>query len=157
MSLDSKHKLVPIAKDICRELRKNQTKAEQVFWENVRDRKFLGLKFYRQYPLFVDDNGRETFLLADFYCHEKRLVVEIDGKIHDYQKGHDELREQLIREKAIVVKRFRNEEVELNILGVMEKLKSYVVSSVQRTHPPAPSPRLRRDLRLGKKEKGRII
>lgn len=126
MSFDSKHKLVPIAKEICRELRKNQTKAEQIFWENVRDRRFFRLKFYRQYPLFVDDNGRETFLVADFYCHEKRLVVEIDGKIHEHRKNHDQLRERLIHENAIVVRRFKNEEIEYDIRGVMRRLQVFL-------------------------------
>ncbi len=123
MSLDSKHKLVPIAKDICRELRKNQTKAERVFWQQVRDKRFLGLKFYRQHPLFVDDNGRETFVIADFYCHRKRLDVEIDGNVHDGQEDRDALRENLIREKSIEVIRFRNEEVESDIEGVMRRLR----------------------------------
>ncbi|MEO8168754.1 MAG: DUF559 domain-containing protein [bacterium] len=134
MSFDSKHKLVPIAKEISRELRRNQTKAEQIFWENVRGRRFLGLKFYRQYPLFVDDNGRETFLVADFFCHEKKLVVEIDGKIHDYQKGHDELRERLIRERTIVVKRFKNEEVEQDISRAMKSLED-LVGAIENSSP----------------------
>ena len=126
MSLDSKHKLVPIAKDSCRELRKKQTNAERVFWEQVRGRRFLGLKFFRQYPLFVDDNGRETFLIADFYCHGKRLDVEIDGKVHDGQKDRDALRENLIREKSIEVIRFRNEEIESDIEGVKSTLRNAV-------------------------------
>lgn len=126
MSADVRGKLIPIAKGICRELRKYATLAEKIFWEQVRDRRFLGLKFYRQHPIFVDDNGRETFFVADFYCHEKKMVVEIDGRIHDYQKRHDEMREELIREKAIFVKRFHNEEIEGDIQEVMRKLKEYV-------------------------------
>ena len=54
------------------------------------------MKFYRQHPLFVDLDGRETFFVADFYCHECMVVIELDGKIHDYHKMHDEARAEVI-------------------------------------------------------------
>ena len=136
MSLDSKHKLVPVAKELCRDLRKRQTKAEEIFWNEVRNRKFLGLKFYRQFPIFIDANCRETFFIADFYCHEKRIVVEIDGRIHDYRKDHDELREELICSEGIQMIRFKNDDVENDACRVIAALESFVVSSVQRTQAP---------------------
>ena len=129
MSLSVKDKLIPIAKGVCRELRSNATPAEQLFWEEVRDRKFLNLKFYRQHPLFVDINGRETFFVADFYCHEKKLIIEIDGRIHDFQTNDDVLREQIIRDKSIRVLRFRNEEVEKDIFGVLDRVGKYLCNS----------------------------
>ena len=92
MSLARSPKLAAVAKATCRELRRNSTAAEQLFWTRVRDRKFRGLKFYRQHPIFVDNDGRETFFVADFYCHEYRLAVAIDGKVHDDQKEHDKVR-----------------------------------------------------------------
>jgi very-short-patch-repair endonuclease len=82
MSLSRNPKLVEIAKFICRDLRKHSTDSEQVFWEAVRNRKFLNIKFYRQYPLFFDYFGKETFYVADFYCHENSIAVEIDGAYH---------------------------------------------------------------------------
>jgi len=57
-----------------RELRKSQTPAEQILWEMIRDRRFLNLKFRRQHQ--IGD------YIADFYCHEKQLVIELDGSIH---------------------------------------------------------------------------
>jgi len=84
MSLNRDPRLIEIAKQLCRELRKNQTKAEKIFWEAVRNRKFMGLKFYRQYPLFFDYTGKETFYIADFFCFEKKCVIEIDGKIEKF-------------------------------------------------------------------------
>lgn len=61
-------------------MRNRSTPAENLFWGRVRNRGFLGLKFYRQHPIFVDLDGRETFYVADFYCHEHKLLVEVDGK-----------------------------------------------------------------------------
>ena len=122
MSLSSDPRLREIAKQLCRELRQRQTNAEEIFWQAVRDRKFLGLKFYRQYPLFFDYLGKETFFIADFFCHERQLVVEIDGKIHDYRKDHDELRTFIINMMGIEVVRFRNEEIEKDLGNVLARL-----------------------------------
>jgi very-short-patch-repair endonuclease len=78
MSLNKKNELIEVAKIICRDLRKRQTKAEEIFWQAVRNRKFLGNKFLRQHPIFYDLKGKESFFIADFYCHEKKLIVELD-------------------------------------------------------------------------------
>ena len=58
-----------------RELRQSATNAEKILWEYLRNRKLEGLKFRRQHPI-------DKFI-ADFYCHEKKLVVELDGAVHD--------------------------------------------------------------------------
>jgi len=126
MSLSGDPRLRQIAKQLCRELRQRQTNAENIFWQAVRDRKFLGLKFYRQYPLFFDYLGKETFFIADFFCHERKLVVEIDGKIHDYRKDHDQLRTFIINMMGIEVMRFRNEEIENDLNGVLTRLTTFL-------------------------------
>jgi very-short-patch-repair endonuclease len=74
MSLSHDPQLREIAKELCRKLRKNQTKAEKIFWEAVRDRRFIGLKFYRQYPIFLDFSGQETFFIADFFLKSSQLL-----------------------------------------------------------------------------------
>lgn len=61
MSLNKKQQLVKIAKVICRELKKNFTKAERIFWEKVRNRGLYGKKFERQYPTFHDYTGKKHF------------------------------------------------------------------------------------------------
>ena len=81
MSLNSKTKLVEVAKVVCRELRKHSTEAERIFWEAVRNKKFCNRKFYRQYPLFHDITGKETFFIADFFCYEEKLIIELDTNI----------------------------------------------------------------------------
>src|SRR5689334_15835600 len=58
-----------------RELRKASTTAERILWEHLRNGKLAGLKFRRQHPLLK--------FIADFYCHEKKLVVELDGAVHN--------------------------------------------------------------------------
>ncbi|MCB0288741.1 MAG: endonuclease domain-containing protein [Calditrichaeota bacterium] len=126
MSLNKDPRLKQIALARCRALRKNQTSAEKIFWKAVRDRNFMGLKFYRQHPLFFDYLGKETFYIADFYCHEKQLVIEIDGKIHESQQEKDALRTLMINLLGIAVLRFSNAEVESRLPGVLEELRKAV-------------------------------
>jgi len=129
MSLNKNNGLRQIAKMRCRELRKNSTKAEQIFWERVRNRKFMGLKINRQFPIFYDLLGKESFYIADFYCHKKRLVIELDGEIHEHQKEQDKLRTDVLESQGIKVIRFKNEEVERNIDDVLAKVSKNL------THP----------------------
>jgi very-short-patch-repair endonuclease len=124
--------VVQKAKELCRELRKRSTRSELLFWQKVRNRKVLGKKFLRQYPIFFMYMDKKTFFIADFYCHENRLVVEIDGKNHDYQREYDELRTYIINNLDIEVVRFRNEEIERNISSVLERLRVVLIGQ---THP----------------------
>jgi len=117
------------AKELCRELRKRSTRSELIFWTEVRNRKILGKKFLRQYPIFFEYLNQKRFFIADFYCHEAGLVIEIDGKNHDYQKEYDELRTYMINNLGIEVVRFQNEDMEREIDKVLEKLKRIL------THP----------------------
>jgi very-short-patch-repair endonuclease len=128
MSLNNKTKLVQIAKSVCRELRKNQTEAEKIFWQTVRNRKFFGKKFYRQYPIFHDLTGKETFFVADFYCHEARLVVELDGKIHQYKLREDGMRKEVINHLGIKVIRFKNDEILNDLWRVLDDVQNYLDS-----------------------------
>jgi len=128
MSSSKNHDLVDIAKQRCRELRKSQTKAEIIFWQAVRNRKFRGLKFCREHPIFIDFDGRETFFIADFYCAEKKVLVEIDGKIHDFQEEQDALRTEFCNLKGIRVFRFKNEEIERDIRFVLKRLEEILAT-----------------------------
>ena len=122
MSLNNKKKLVDVAKVVCRELRKNSTEAEREFWEAVRTKK-LGKKFYRQFPFFHDITGKETFFVADFYCHEEKLIVELDGKYHQYRLKEDKERTKILNCLGLRVIRFRNEEIINDLSGVVMKIK----------------------------------
>jgi len=126
MSLNKKVELAEIAKSICRELRNNPTKAERILWERLRRKKICGKKFLRQFPFFHDITGKESFFVGDFYCHEKKLVVELDGKYHKYRLKEDEERTRILNHLGLRVIRFTNEEVINNIDYVLSEIKKCI-------------------------------
>jgi very-short-patch-repair endonuclease len=126
MPAATNRKLRATAKETCRSLRKTETPAERTLWSVLRDRRFHGLKFYRQYPLFVDWMENETFFVADFYCFERNVVVEVDGKIHDYRSDHDQLRTFILNDLGITVVRVRNEEIEQRLYDFIDRLRKLV-------------------------------
>lgn len=130
MSLNNKKKLVEVAKVVCRELRKNSTKAERIFWEQVRNRRFCGKKFYRQYPIFHDITGKETFFIADFFCFEEKLIVELDGRYHQYRLKEDEERTKILNHLGLSVIRFTNDEIENDLESVLLKLGKHLLGSM---------------------------
>ena len=125
MSLNSKAKLRQIAKVVCRELRKNPTDAERLFWEKVRNKKFLGKKFYRQHPIFHDITGKETFFVADFYCFTDKLVIEIDGKYHKYRLKKDAERTKVLNHLGLTIIRFSNDVIINNLEEVLLEMKKH--------------------------------
>ncbi len=124
MSLNKEKELREIAKVICRELRKRDTPAERLFWDMVRDKQFHGLKFYRQFPLFYDLNGKESFFIADFYCHTHKTIIELDGPVHDFQLAEDKMRTEILNSLGCRVIRFRNEEIMTGEEQFNDKLES---------------------------------
>ena len=125
MSLNSNIELAKIAKSICRQLRNNPTKAEIILWESLRKKKIFGKKFLRQYPFFHDITGRESFFVGDFYCHEEKLIIELDGKYHKYRLKEDEERTKILNHLGLRVIRFTNDEVIKNIGYVLSEIKKY--------------------------------
>ena len=111
-----------IALQYARTLRKNPTYAEKILWADLRKRRQHEKKFLRQHPIFFSDVGKERFYIADFYCHEAKLVVELDGRVHDFQKEQDEARTFVINQLGIKVIRFTNDDVENNLNDVMERI-----------------------------------
>lgn len=126
MSLNSKTKLVEVAKVVCRKLRKNSTKAERIFWQKVRNRQFKEKKFYRQYPIFHDITGKETFFVADFFCYTNKLIIELDGKYHQYRLKEDEERTKILNYLGLKVIRFTNDEIMDDIENVLSKLDTHL-------------------------------
>lgn len=100
-----------------RVLRKNQTAAEEFFWQNVRNRKMLGLKFNRQ---FILEYQPSSYFIVDFHCFELKLIIELDGPIHLKKREDDLLRDQILTELGYSVWRFKNEEI-LNDWSVFER------------------------------------
>ena len=98
-------------------LRKNMTHAESILWAHLKT-KPNGLKFRRQHPL-----GN---YIADFYCHKLKLVIEVDGSIHDSAevKLNDEVRQKLIEEDGLTVIRFKNDKILNDITNVLKALNT---------------------------------
>ena len=95
-------------------LRKNMTKAETVLWERLRKNQ-LGVRFKAQHPI-------ERYIV-DFYCHNAKLVIEVDGEIHNFQIEYDLGREAELEKYGITVIRFSNKDVINNIEKVIEKIR----------------------------------
>ena len=97
---------------LARELRKNMTPSERLLWAELRNRKLKEFKFVRQYPIIHDAiPNRLLFFIADFYCAQKKLVVELDGKIHDSQKDYDNWRDVTMLDMNFKVLRIKNEDL----------------------------------------------
>jgi very-short-patch-repair endonuclease len=109
---------------LARDLRKNQTPSEKIFWEILRKRNLLGYKFLRQHPIFYRiDKGWVEFYIADFYCNKLKLVFELDGEIHTGRKEYDSERDAKLLSKGIVVIRILNKELD-NMDLLLEKIKN---------------------------------
>jgi very-short-patch-repair endonuclease len=104
-----------------RELRRNQTESEAITWELVRNRKLDGKKFLRQHPIVYYFYKKPWYFVADFYCAEARLVIEIDGPIHKIQVDNDEQRDFILKQKGLRILRIKNEELK-DINNVKNKI-----------------------------------
>ena len=99
-----------------RKLRQEETEAEKILWEALREKRLNGLKFRRQHPY------ERTIL--DFYCVKHQLVVELDGSIHDLQDqfASDEERTKYLNDHGLRVIRFRNEEILKSLPAVLQRI-----------------------------------
>ena len=106
-------------KETVRDMRKNETKAESIVWDQLRNRKFKGLKCRRQHQIGL--------FIVDFYCDELKLVIEIDGKNHSVKRQQERDRDRTLdlENEGFTVIRIQNELIETSIqdfLDVMEKI-----------------------------------
>jgi len=99
-----------------RELRKNLTEAEKALWKNLRGKRLEGLKFFRQYGIGA--------YIVDFYCPQRKLVIEVDGGQHFLEEGknHDGQREKYMSSLGIRTLRFKNTDILNNLDGVWERI-----------------------------------
>jgi very-short-patch-repair endonuclease len=118
--------------EYAREQRKNATKEEKIMWDLLRDRKFNNLKFYRQYPIVVSYYDiRKEFYIADFYCHTIRLILEIDGEIHNKQAAYDQARDNTLNELGYHILRISN----LQVSSQNEDLLNFISSFIDKLKP----------------------
>ncbi len=106
-----------------RDLRVKQTEAEKILWQKLRNRQINGFKFFRQCSI-----GK---YIADFYCSELRLVIELDGS-HHYEENvfeYDKIREEFMKSLDIQTIRFNNLDVFKRVDEVMERVYDEVRKS----------------------------
>ena len=113
----------PALRQRARELRKEQTPAESHLWSALRGRVLGGYKFRRQHPIGT--------LIVDFYCQEVRLVIEVDGPVHNRQKEYDAIRTTWLEEHGYCVIRFTNEEVLNNLEQVLERILTVIQENIK--------------------------
>ena len=107
------------ATGIARRLRGNQTDAETVLWNRIRNRQIDGHKFVRQMP--IED------YICDFVCREQMLVIEVDGGQHN-ESTADAMRDRRLNEEGYRVLRFWNNDVLGNIDGVLEVIQAALLA-----------------------------
>ncbi len=101
-------------RQFARLLRKQPTKAEDILWRQLRGSRFHGAKFRRQVPF-------DRFVV-DFYCHAVKLVVELDGKQHEWFAEYDAERTRVLESRGVSVIRFTNVEVEGDLDSVLARI-----------------------------------
>lgn len=97
-------KINPKKLELARQFRKNPTESEDIVWQMLRNRQIKNLKWRRQQVI----DG----FIADFYCAELNVVLEIDGSIHEKEEviEYDEYRTSVFASKGIRVYRLKNED-----------------------------------------------
>jgi len=110
----------PILFEFAKVLRERQTTAEELIWNRIKNRKLKGLKFRRQHPI--------DCYIADFYCHDLKMVIEIDGNYHstEDQSKYDFNRDGEMKEYGIFIKRITNKEVINNFENTINLLEALV-------------------------------
>ena len=99
-------------------LRDNMTYFEELLWDKLKGKQITGLRFRRQHPIDI--------FIADFYCVRIKLLIEVDGSIHEiteYQE-HDQSRSEILNDFGITVIRFTNEQIIEEIDSTIEQIKT---------------------------------
>ena len=102
-----------------KQLRNSVTPTEMILWGRLKE-SFPTIKFRRQHPI--------SFYIVDFYCHTKKLVIEIDGSIHDLEeiKIKDKLRQKELEVLGLIVIRFTTKEITNELESVLETIEKHL-------------------------------
>jgi very-short-patch-repair endonuclease len=118
---------MPSITDFCRELRQRETPTEKLLWQRLRNRRVFIKKILRQYPIAVQSTTKGTiYYIADFYCHEAKLVIEADGPIHLLKKDYDQNRDEVLSTLGLKILRFDNDQILNNTGTVLNKIKAHL-------------------------------
>ena len=109
-------------KPIAFEMRHKPTEAEKELWRHLRMHQLRGLSFRRQQCI-----GQ---FIVDFYNKKAKLVIEVDGEIHQYQAEEDRVRQEYLESLQLTVLRFSNDMVLNNVFDVMKQIEKYLLKSL---------------------------
>lgn len=105
-----------VLREQARRFRNERTAAEERLWHRSRNRQLGGFKFRRQHPI-------DRFIV-DFCCIERRMIVEVDGPIHDKQMERDEARTTVLQGLGYRVERYTNDQIQTQLEAVLRDLYS---------------------------------
>ena len=103
-----------ILKERAKEFRKKLTPQEKILWQALRQKKLGGYYFRRQYVIGP--------FIVDFCCVRNKVVVEVEGSVHEHHKEYDQQRARWLRTKGYTVLRFPNSKVEKNLDTVLSEI-----------------------------------
>lgn len=119
-------KIPDVIKEVARKLRKDLTEVEVILWDKLRDRKLNWIKFLRQYPIYVYTEyfWLDRYIIPDFVCKSKKIVIELDWWIHDLKDVYllDREKEKLLINNWYKVLRFKNQMVKNNLDLVINEI-----------------------------------
>jgi very-short-patch-repair endonuclease len=104
--------------ETARQFRKSPTISEEILWQELRGRKLYGIKFRRQQPIGP--------FVVDFYASSLRLVIEVDGGIHENQREADQARQEMLEALGLKVIRISAELVENDLRGALRRIEEEV-------------------------------
>jgi very-short-patch-repair endonuclease len=104
-------------------LRKNMTESEKILWKELKDRKVFRTKFRRQHPIDI--------FIVDFYCHELKIAIEVDGEIHMNKNviEYDDGRTHDLEKLGITILRFTNSQ----ILNDIKNVKTQILQAISKS------------------------
>jgi len=107
----------PKLKALARQLRKNSTLSEVLLWQRIKQKGY-GVQFHRQVPLLE--------YIVDFYCHELKLAIEIDGDSHNFKEGYDIKRQKELESYGIRFLRFTDLDIKKNMFSVLLSIEQTI-------------------------------
>ncbi|RDV16931.1 endonuclease domain-containing protein [Pontibacter diazotrophicus] len=116
-----RNSIIPYRPDLklkARELRKNSTLSEVLLWQEIKDKKLLGYQFHRQVPMLD--------YIVDFYCHELKLAIEVDGDSHEYKVSYDIMRQKELEAYDVHFLRFDDMDVKKKIMYVLSEITFFI-------------------------------
>lgn len=110
-----------LLKPLARQMRHAPTPAEELLWKYLRNRQVQNMKFRRQHAI-------ERFIV-DFFCVELKLIIEVDGEIHDYTQQEDAVRQEYLENLGLKILRFSNAQVLNHTENVIETVRTVIIDS----------------------------